>query len=300
MSTKLKGLGRGLDALLGGGKAESADATPPKPDVLRDLPPSQLKPGKYQPRTQMDPAALQELAASITQRGIVQPILVREVGTNQFEIIAGERRWRAAQIAGLQTVPVLVREIADDAALGIGLIENIQRENLNAMEEAAGIARLIEEFKLTHDEAAQAVSRSRSAVSNLLRLLELAKPVQEMVMHGKLDMGHARALLSLNKSAQVEIAHQTIAKQLSVRDTEALVRRQQTAPAVATSKTNTATQDADIRQLENELSERLSTVVNIKANKKGKGEVTLQFHNLEALDGLLAVLRQKVVVVKNS
>ncbi len=292
MSIKPKGLGRGLDALLGGGKPNTPDA-PPKADVLRDLPPNQLKPGKYQPRTQMDPAALQELAASITQRGIVQPILVREVGRNQFEIIAGERRWRAAQIAGLQTVPVLVREIADEAALGIGLIENIQRENLNAMEEAAGIARLIEEFKLTHDEAAKAVSRSRSAVTNLLRLLDLAKPVQDMVMHGKLDMGHARALLSLSKSAQVEIAHQTIGKNLSVRDTEALVRREQTAPEIAKTK-RTAT-DGDTRHLENELSEKLSTVVTIKANKKGKGEVVLQFHNLEALDGLLAVLRQKVV-----
>ena len=231
MSIKPKGLGRGLDALLGGGKLNTPD-TPPKPDVLRDLPPNQLKPGKYQPRTQMDPAALQELAASITQRGIVQPILVREIGKNQFEIIAGERRWRAAQIAGLQTVPVLVREIADEAALGIGLIENIQRENLNAMEEAAGIARLIEEFSLTHDEAAKAVSRSRSAVTNLLRLLDLAKPVQDMVMHGKLDMGHARALLSLGKSAQVEIAHQSISKQLSVREIEALVKRALNVPAV--------------------------------------------------------------------
>lgn len=292
MSIKPKGLGRGLDALLGGGKPNMPDA-PPKADVLRDLPPNQLKPGKYQPRTQMDQAALQELAASITQRGIVQPILVREIGKNQFEIIAGERRWRAAQIAGLQTVPVLVREIADEAALGIGLIENIQRENLNAMEEAAGIARLIEEFKLTHDEAAQAVSRSRSAVTNLLRLLELAKPVQDMVMHGKLDMGHARALLTLSKAAQVEIAHQTISKNLSVRDIEALVRRAQTAPEVGKTKRTTA--DGDTKHLENELSEKLGTVVTIKANKKGKGEVVLQFHNLEALDGLLSVLRQNVV-----
>ena len=294
MSIKPKGLGRGLDALLGGGKPNTPD-TPPKPDVLRDLPPNQLKPGKYQPRTQMDPAALQELAASITQRGIVQPILVREIGKNQFEIIAGERRWRAAQIAGLQTVPVLVREIADEAALGIGLIENIQRENLNAMEEAAGIARLIEEFSLTHDEAAKAVSRSRSAVTNLLRLLDLAKPVQDMVMHGKLDMGHARALLSLGKSAQVEIAHQSISKQLSVREIEALVKREQTAPEVARTNAKQVAVDGDIRHLENELSEKLSTVVTIKANKKGKGEVVLQFHNLEALDGLLVVLRQKVV-----
>ena len=297
MSIKPKGLGRGLDALLGGGKTNpESPASPQAPDVLREVSPNQLKPGKYQPRTQMDQAALQELAQSITQRGIVQPILVREIAPQKFEIIAGERRWRAAQIAGLQTIPVLVREITDKAALGIGLIENIQRENLNAMEEAAGIARLIEEFSLTHDDAAKAVSRSRSAVTNLLRLLELAKPVQDMVMHGKLDMGHARALLSLNKSVQVEIAHQSIAKQLSVRETEALVRREQTAPEAKKTSAKQTAIDGDIRHLENELSEKLSTVVTIKTNKKGKGEVVLQFHNLEALDGLLSVLRQKLVV----
>jgi len=277
---KNKALGRGLDALLGGGKGDA----PAAPGELRELPISDLKPGKYQPRTRMDKAALEELAQSIKQRGIVQPILTREVLGGKFEIVAGERRWRAAQIAGLATVPVLVREIADDAALGIGLIENIQREDLNAMEEAAGIQRLIEEFKLTHEEAAQAVGRSRTAVSNLLRLLELAKPVQDMVMEAKLDMGHARALLSLVKSKQVELAHQIVHKNLSVREAERLVKSESAPPKA--SKT-TVTLDADTRRLENDLAEKLGTHVSIKADKKGRGLLTIKFINYEHLDGIL-------------
>ena len=283
---KNKALGRGLDALLGGGKSAESAA----PSELRELPIGDLKPGKYQPRTRMDKAALEELAQSIKQRGIVQPILTREVTGGKFEIIAGERRWRAAQIAGLATVPVLVREIADDAALGIGLIENIQREDLNAMEEAAGIQRLIEEFKLTHEEAAQAVGRSRTAVSNLLRLLELAKPVQDMVMEGKLDMGHARALLSLVKSRQVELAHQIVHKDLSVREAERLVKAQST--PLKASKT-TMTVDVDTRQLENDLAEKLGTHVSIKADKKGKGSLTIKFMNYEHLDGILERVKLK-------
>ena len=283
---KNKALGRGLDALLGGGKSAESAA----PSELRELPIGDLKPGKYQPRTRMDKAALEELAQSIKQRGIVQPILTREVAGGKFEIIAGERRWRAAQIAGLATVPVLVREIADDAALGIGLIENIQREDLNAMEEAAGIQRLIEEFKLTHEEAAQAVGRSRTAVSNLLRLLELAKPVQDMVMEGKLDMGHARALLSLVKSRQVELAHQIVHKDLSVREAERLVKAQST--PLKASKT-TMTVDVDTRQLENDLAEKLGTHVSIKADKKGKGSLTIKFMNYEHLDGILERVKLK-------
>ena len=200
---KSKGLGRGLDALLGGGKSDSSN----NEGELREIQVGDLSPGKYQPRTRMDKAALEELAQSIKDRGVVQPILVRSIAAGKFEIVAGERRWRAAQIAGLRTVPALVRQIADEQALGIGLIENIQREDLNAMEEAAGIKRLIDEFKLTHEAAAQAVGRSRVTVTNLLRLLELAKPVQDMVMETKLDMGHARALLTLAKSRQVELAH---------------------------------------------------------------------------------------------
>ncbi len=277
---KSKGLGRGLDALLGG----KTDAAAPAPSELRELKTSDLVPGKYQPRTRMDRAALEELALSIKQRGIVQPILTRAVANGKFEIIAGERRWRAAQIAGLATVPVLVREIADDAALGIGLIENIQREDLNAMEEAAGIFRLIEEFKLTHEEAAQAVGRSRAAVSNLLRLLELAKPVQDMVMDAKLDMGHARALLSLAKSKQVELAHQIVHKNLSVRDAERLVKAETDPPKPA--KTTLGV-DSDTRHLENDLAEKLGTRVSIKADKKGKGSLTIAFLDYEHLDGIL-------------
>ena len=277
---KNKGLGRGLDALLGGGKTDA----PAAPGELRELAIGDLTPGKYQPRTRMDKAALDELAQSIKQRGIVQPILTREVAGGKFEIIAGERRWRAAQIAGLATVPVLVREIADDAALGIGLIENIQREDLNAMEEAAGIQRLIDEFKLTHEEAAQAVGRSRTAVSNLLRLLELAKPVQDMVMEIKLDMGHARALLSLAKSKQVELAHQIVHKNLSVREAERLVKAE-SAPVKARKTAITA--DVDTRRLENDLAEKLGTRVSIKADKKGKGSLTIEFMNYEHLEGIL-------------
>ena len=277
---KNKGLGRGLDALLGGGKLDA----PAAPSELRELAIGDLTPGKYQPRTRMDKAALEELAQSIKQRGIVQPILTREVAGGKFEIIAGERRWRAAQIAGLATVPVLVREIADDAALGIGLIENIQREDLNVMEEAAGIQRLIEEFKLTHEEAAQAVGRSRTAVSNLLRLLELAKPVQDMVMEIKLDMGHARALLSLAKSKQVELAHQIVHKNLSVREAERLVKAE-SAPVKARKTAITA--DVDTRRLENDLAEKLGTRVSIKADKKGKGSLTIEFMNYEHLEDIL-------------
>lgn len=277
---KAKGLGRGLDALLGGGKVSG----PVVEGVLREIPVGDLAPGKYQPRTRMDKAALDELAQSIKTRGIVQPILVRQVAPGRFEIVAGERRWRAAQIAGMPTVPALVRDIPDEQALGIGLIENIQREDLNAIEEASGIKRLIDEFKLTHESAAQAVGRSRAAVTNLLRLLELAKPVQEMIMDAKLDMGHGRALLALPKSKQVELAHQVVAKSLSVRETERLVKQELAPPKVGKTL---LTVTADIRRLENDLAEKLATKVFVKADRKGRGSVTIQFHSLEQLDGIL-------------
>jgi ParB family chromosome partitioning protein len=281
---KNKGLGKGLDALLGGGK----QSTGTNEGELRQLAIKQLQPGKYQPRTRMDQAALAELAESIKQRGVVQPILVRALGGSgggsKFEIIAGERRWRAAQLAGLTEVPALVREIADDAALGIGLIENIQREDLNAMEEAAGLQRLIDEFKLTQEEAAKAVGRSRSAVSNLLRLLELAKPVQDMVMEAKLDMGHARALLSLGKAKQVELAHQIVHKSLSVRDAERLVKQ---AGAPAKAKKTALSNNNDVRRLETDLSDKLGTTVTIKLDKKNNGTVTIAFMGFEHLDGIL-------------
>ena len=277
---KPKGLGRGLDALLGGGKPGSTRDD----SVLREIAVADLSPGIYQPRTRMDQEALEGLAESIKSRGIVQPILVREIKAGKFEIVAGERRWRAARIAGLATVPALVREIADEHALGIGLIENIQREDLNAIEEAAGIKRLIDEFKLTHETAAKAVGRSRAAVTNLLRLLDLAKPVQDMVMNAKLDMGHGRALLALSKSKQVELAHQIVAKALSVRDTERMVKHELASPK--SSKT-VVSASADTRHLENALAEKLGTKVVVKADKQGRGSLTLHFHSLEQLDGIL-------------
>ena len=277
---KPKGLGRGLDALLGGGKASAA----PDDGVLRDIAIGDLSPGKYQPRTRMDKEALEGLAQSIQSRGVVQPILVRALNAGKFEIVAGERRWRAAQIAGLATVPALVREIADEHALGIGLIENIQREDLNAIEEAAGIKRLIDEFKLTHESAAQAVGRSRTSVTNLLRLLDLAKPVQDMLMEAKLDMGHGRALLALGKSKQVELAHQIVVSGLSVRETERMVKHELLPPKITET---TMTAAAETRHLENDLAEKLGTKVLVKADKKGRGTLTVYFHSLEQLDGIL-------------
>ena len=283
---KPKGLGRGLDALLGGGKPNAARDE----GVLRDVAVGDLSPGKYQPRTRMDQAALEGLAQSIQSRGIVQPILVRELKTGKFEIVAGERRWRAAQIAGLASVPVLVRDIPDEQALGIGLIENIQREDLNAIEEAAGIKRLIEEFTLTHESAAHAVGRSRAAVTNLLRLLDLAKPVQDMLMDAKLDMGHGRALLAVSKAKQVELAHQIVAKSLSVRDTERMVKSELAPPK--TGKTSMSA-TVDVRQLENALAEKLGSKVVVKADTQGRGTLTVHFHSLEQLDGILERTRLK-------
>ncbi len=276
---KPKGLGRGLDALLGGNRPATNDS-----GELRQIALADIKPGKYQPRTHMNQTALQELAESIKARGIVQPILVREVSNSKYEIVAGERRWRAAQLAGLATLPALVRDIADDAALGIALIENIQREDLNAMEEASGIQRLIDDFKLTHDEAAKAVGRSRSAVSNLLRLLELAKPVQDMLMAQKIDMGHARALLSLAKAKQVELAHQIVHKQLSVRDAERLVKA---LSATRKPKKAMLSNNADVRRLETDLSDKLGTTVSIKLDRKNNGSLSIAFMGFEHLEGIL-------------
>ena len=219
---KIKGLGRGLDALLANHEDVSADK-----DTLKMLSVTQLQPGKYQPRTHMDQDSLQQLAESIKAQGIMQPILVRRLEDGRHEIIAGERRWRAARLAGLSEVQVLVREVADEAALAMALIENIQRENLNPLEEATGILRLINEFNMTHQVAAEAVGRSRSAVTNLLRLLNLAKPVQELLMQNKIDMGHARALIGLSEGKQAEIAHEVAQKSLSVRETERLVQKLQ-------------------------------------------------------------------------
>jgi len=284
---KLKGLGRGLDALL----AANTDDDAKNDGELQVLPASELSPGKYQPRTRMDPGSLEELAASIKSQGVMQPILVRPIGSPfdaaRYEIIAGERRWRAAQIAGLREVPCLVRAIPDEAALAMSLIENIQREDLNPLEEAAGIQRLIEEFGMTHQQAADAVGRSRPAASNLRRLLQLAPPVQELLMAGDIDMGHARALLPLDGAAQVGLANLIAARGLSVREAERLVQAELNPKA----KAPTPAPDRDILRLEEEIADRLGATVKIKANKKGAGAVTIQFGNLDQLDGLLDKLR---------
>lgn len=272
---RLKGLGRGLDALLGEGDTNDGER-------LLTLPVESLVPGKYQPRTRMDQAALDELAASIRSQGLMQPILARTIPGGQFEIIAGERRWRASQLAGLKEVPVLVRVVEDEAALKMALIENIQRENLNPLEEALGIHRLIQEFSMTHQTAAESVGRSRVAVSNLLRLLNLAKPVQAMLMGGELDMGHARALLALTHARQVDAAHEVARKGLSVREAERLAARM----AKPMEKSNPR-KDRDVARLEEELTERLGVIVKIGANKSGAGRVTINFESLEQLDELL-------------
>lgn len=284
--TKHKGLGRGLDALLGGASRA------PSEGELAQLAVTSLRPGKYQPRTRMDQASLAELADSIRARGVLQPVVVRPVDDGGYEILAGERRWRAAQLAGLERVPALVRQVADDAALGIGLIENIQREDLNPIEVAAGLKRLIDEFRLTHDEVARAVGRSRSAVTNLLRLLELARAVQEMLLAGRLDMGHARALLALGKARQVELAEQVAARGLSVRETERLVQHAQGMPrsAVARGKSRL---DADSRRLQEELSETVGATVELRPGKGGRGSLVIHYASLAQLDGLVARLRRR-------
>ena len=280
---KLKGLGRGLDALL----AANREDEQPK-GALQALDIDALQPGKYQPRTRMDPGSLEELAASIKAQGVMQPILVRPIGDARHEIIAGERRWRAARIAGLAEVPCLVREIPDEAALAMSLIENIQREDLNPLEEAAGIQRLIDEFGMTHQQAADAVGRSRPAASNLLRLLNLAAPVQELLMAGDIDMGHARAILPLDAASQIQVANQVAARAVSVRDTERLVQ-QRLHPRAA--KPSAHAPDRDLQRLEEDLSDSLGATVRIKANARGAGELIIRFADLDQLDGLLARLR---------
>ena len=276
---KMKGLGRGLDALLSG-------SDKPQGDEQRNLPVERLKPGKYQPRTHMDQDSLAELAASIRAQGIMQPILVRAIdstpGAERYEIVAGERRWRAAQLAGLAEVPVLVRSIPDEQAMA--LIENIQRENLNPLEEAQGLQRLIDEFGLTHQQAADAVGRSRPAASNLLRLLQLTAAVQEMLMAGQLDMGHARALLPISSGQQVGLAQRIIQKDLSVRETERLVQQILNPP----SKAQEQPVDRDLLILQERLSDGLGANVAIRSNKNGAGKLTIEFSSLDQLDGLIS------------
>jgi len=322
VTKKPKGLGRGLDALLGPSLSATATdgnaqpATPAGTPMM--LPLDDLRPGQYQPRTRMDEGALYELAESIKSQGIMQPILVRRLDGSRsslpassplgavntgahYEIIAGERRFRAARLAGLADVPVLVREVPDEAAAAMSLIENIQREDLNPLEEAQGLQRLVSEFELTHEQAAQAVGRSRSAASNLLRLLQLAEPVQTMLMAGDLDMGHARALLALEGAAQITAANQVSARKLSVRETESLVKRLSAEFNLTASRkpSHADEKSGDVRRVEEELSDLLMAQVEVRVKKKTKragkveqaGELAVQFGSLEELNGLIERLR---------
>lgn len=276
---KPMGLGRGLDALLANDVEETRGG-----DTLRTLNVAQLQPGKYQPRSHMDDAALQTLADSIKSQGIMQPILVREIGADKFEIIAGERRWRASQIAGLEQIPVLVRDIADESALAMALIENIQREDLNPLEEAQGIKRLIDEFTMTHEKAAEAVGRSRVAVSNLLRLLTLTHAVQELLMQNKLDMGHARALVGLDAAQQILLANKIVQQHLSVREVESLVKN---AGAEAKPKAQKTNVNRDVLALQNALSEKIGATVSISAKANGAGTLKINYSNLDQLDDII-------------
>lgn len=290
MATKRpKGLGMGLEALLGPKVAESGPSASQQPSSLKL---SQIKPGRYQPRTRMDEESLAELAQSIKNQGLMQPVLVRPIGAGSYEIIAGERRVRAAGLAGMLDVPVLVRDVPDEAAAVMALVENIQREDLNPLEEAQGLQRLIDEFRLTHDQAAQAVGRSRSAASNLVRLLNLADPVQQLLMGGDIEMGHARALLSLGGAEQILCANEIVAKRLSVRETERLVaKRSEGSIAAAGKRSPAAEKSRDIMRIEEQLADRLTAPVQIRLKRRGteggRGEIAISFGSMDELNGVL-------------
>lgn len=303
MSVKKRGLGRGLDALLSSAKPPTGTAQPVEPNApaeefafepvsqpseasdqeLQRLPIEFLQRGKYQPRKDMSEQALEELANSIRAQGVLQPIVVRQLGREQYEIIAGERRWRASQLAGLDVVPCIIKDVEDDAAVAIALIENIQREDLNAMEEAVALDRLLNEFDLTHQQVADAVGKSRTTVTNLLRLINLNDDVKILLEHGDIEMGHARCLLSLQGEAQSEAARTAVAKGLTVRETEKLVRAMQE-PVV---KKETKEKDPDVKLLEQQLAENLGAKVEINYNQKGKGKLVISYADLDELDGIL-------------
>jgi ParB family transcriptional regulator, chromosome partitioning protein len=290
MATKRpKGLGMGLEALLGPKVADSPGSTAAQPPSILKL--HQLKPGRYQPRTRMDESSLAELAQSIKSQGLMQPVLVRPLGAGSYEIIAGERRVRAAGIAGMEDVPVLVRDVPDEAAAVMSLVENIQREDLNPLEEAQGLQRLIDEFRLTHDQAAQAVGRSRSAASNLMRLLNLTDSVQKLLMNGALEMGHARALLSLVAAEQILCANEIVAKRLSVRETERLVAKRIEGSASTGKRPQPAEKSRDIVRIEEQLADRLTAPVQIRLKRRGadgsRGEIAISFGSLDELNGVL-------------
>jgi ParB family chromosome partitioning protein len=286
MNTKKPRLGRGLDALLGGALEAAANHK----EELRRLPVEMLQRGKFQPRTHMNQEALAELAASIKAQGVVQPIVVRELTSGNYEIVAGERRWRAAQMAGLDTVPAVIRKIPDEAAIAIALIENIQREDLNPVEEATALQRLIQEFRMTHQQIADNVGRSRAAVTNLLRLLSLNEEVRQMLDEGKMDMGHARALLALNGASQGQAARRVVEEGLSVRETEDLVRKLLEKGTHARRPAR-ASIDPDVRRLQDRLSEKLGARVQISNNQKGKGKLIIEYNSSKELEGILAHIR---------
>ena len=296
MAAKKRGLGRGLDALLGPSRTVSqpapaapvtAAASDEASGELRTLGVEQLQRGKYQPRVDMHNDSLEDLADSIRAQGVVQPIVVRPVGGGSYEIVAGERRWRAAQLAELQEVPVVVRDMDDRTAIAVALIENIQRENLNPLEEARALDRLIEEFEMTHQQAAEAVGRSRTAVSNLLRLLELGEVATGMVQRGELDMGHARALLALDGARQAEAARQVVDHGLSARATERLVKKLLADSGSSKGKNRSPRRDPDLVSLEQDLSDRVGAPVVVQQGQKGKGKLVISYNSLDELDGIL-------------
>lgn len=303
MTAKRKrGLSRGLDALISNarppeaavsvhddGSEAVAQATTPQDGELRRLPVELLERGRYQPRRDMSPEALQELSESIKAQGVMQPIVVRPLGEKRYEIIAGERRWRAAQMAGLDTIPAVIREVPDEAAIAMALIENIQREDLNPMEEALALSRLKDEFELTHQQVADAVGKSRAMVTNLLRLISLEEEVKKLLEHGDLEMGHARALLALQGNKQIEAARTVVAKGLSVRQTEALVRDYEKEKPAAVKEV--VRPDPNVKQLLNDLSDRIGAPVQLKQEKGGKGKLVISYNSLDELDGIIAHIK---------
>ena len=290
MAVKKRGLGRGLDALLSGPTVSALEEQAVQVDQkeLQHLPLDLIQRGKYQPRRDMDPQALEELAQSIRVQGVMQPIVVRPIGNERYEIIAGERRWRASQQAGVDTIPAMVRDVPDEAAIAMALIENIQRENLNPVEEAIALQRLQQEFQLTQQQVADAVGKSRVSISNLLRLISLPEVIKTMLSHGDLEMGHARALLGLPDDQQVEGARHVVARGLTVRQTEALVRQWLSGKPQAA---QTPKADPDIARLEQRLAERLGSAVQIKHGEKGKGQLVIRYNSLDELQGVLAHIR---------
>ena len=287
MAAKKKGLGRGLNALLGATETVEAMTAAQTEDELRELGIDLIRRGPWQPRTHFDEEALKELADSISSQGVVQPIVVRAAADNSYEIVAGERRWRAAQIAGLEQVPAVIKHFDDQTAAAVSLIENIQRENLNPLEESVALQRLIDEFSMTHQQVADTVARSRAAVSNLLRLQELNADVKALLENREIEMGHARALLGVTGSVQSQLAKATAKKGLSVRETEQLVRKTLNPPK----KAKTVAKDPDIKKLENDLSERLGAAVNIHQKGKGKGRLEISYSSLDELDGILSHIK---------